>query len=650
MPSISMKIKHGSDRDKKIREALRARFKMSEQDMQKQHKRWREAEENALAYIPERDVDAARRAKREGGKPAYTTIVVPYSYAILMAAHTYWTSVFLARNPVLQYQARHGEGMDSVQAVEALMEYQTNVGSHLVPYYIWLLDVGKYGLGVVGNYWEEEKIVVPEIVEEEELYMGIFPTGNKKKIKTSKAFDGYHGNKLYNIRPYDWYPDTRVPLNRFQEGEFCGVQISLGWNELWRRADKGQYIKENVERLRDHRVRQRNDQGTSQYEYPNQADHIIDGEVKDVGYQDLIEMEVELSPDRWGLGKESYPEKWVFTCTKDFTYLIEARPKGMYHNKYSYSIIELEPEGYALFKRGMMEIVEPLQDVMDWLVNTHFYNVRKALNDQFIIDPSKVTMKDVYNPLPGGLWRLRPEAYGTDVRTVATQLAVTDVTQAHLKDSEYIGQLIQRASGVVDNIMGMVNPGGRKTATEVRTSSSFSANRLKTQSEYFSAMGFAPNSQMMLQNTQQYYDLERKYKVAGDLLSEKSAIQITPEQIQGFYDFVAVDGTLPVDRFAQANLWSRLLQEGSKMPQVLAQYDLGKIFAWVAQISGLKNINQFKIQVEPNPMGGQVGPGGELIPIGGQDGARAITGEGGGAAESGGRPPEPGQIEGMGTT
>jgi hypothetical protein len=36
------------------------------------------------------------------------------------------------------------------------------------------------------------------------------------------------------------------------------------------------------------------------------------------------------------------------------------------------------------------------------------------------------------------------------------------------------------------------------------------------------------------------------------------------------------------------------------MPQIAAQYDLAGIFQWVAQLSGLKNITQFKVQITPD--------------------------------------------------
>jgi hypothetical protein len=75
-----------------------------------------------------------------------------------------------------------------------------------------------------------------------------------------------------------------------------------------------------------------------------------------------------------------------------------------------------------------------------------------------------------------------------------------------VRDAAFVMDLMARLSGVNDNIMGMVNSGGRKSATEVRTSSTFGVNRLKTNSEFYSAQGFAPLAQMLLQNTQQKYD------------------------------------------------------------------------------------------------------------------------------------------------
>tara|TARA_R100000049_G_C1891299_1_gene44274 strand:+ start:46 stop:633 length:588 start_codon:yes stop_codon:yes gene_type:complete len=188
-----------------------------------------------------------------------------------------------------------------------------------------------------------------------------------------------------------------------------------------------------------------------------------------------------------------------------------------------------------------------------------------------------------------------------------------------------------RVIGVNDQIMGMMSATGRKTAAEVRTGTGFSINRLKTQSEFFSAMGWGPLSQMMVQNTQQYSNMDRALRVVGDLaLDAPQFVNASPEEISGFYDYVPVDGTLPVDRFAQANLWRTLLTELRNYPEMAQQFDIGRIFQWVAQIAGLKNISQFKINVQEDGNLQEQARQGNVVPLNNIN--------------------EPGQIAGLGPT
>jgi hypothetical protein len=175
----------------------------------------------------------------------------------------------------------------------------------------------------------------------------------------------------------------------------------------------------------------------------------------------------------------------------------------------------------------------------------------------------------------------------------------------------------ERTLGVNDQIMGAMPSGGRKTATEVRTSTGFGVNRLKTTSEYMSATGFSEHAAKLVSNSQQYYDIVKKFRIVGTLAQEAGVkfLLVTPDAIAGQYDFVPVDGTLPIDRYAQANLWKELLAAMSQVPQVMLQYDLGRIFAWVATIAGLKNINQFKIQVMPDQELQQQAGLGNVVPL-----------------------------------
>ena len=631
MPSLTMNIKPGTSLHARIIDAVRDRIEFSRRVFQARHNSWRKNEEAALAFLPERDLDAARRVKREqGGMPEYTTIMIPYSYGVLLASHTYWTTVFLSRTPIMQFAGRHGEGEQQTQALEALIDYQVHVGGMMVPFYIWLLDVGKYGQGVIGTFWDEEVATIAEIQEVEEKLAGVIPTGKFTRRKITREVPGYTGNKIFNVRPFDFFPDPRVPVARFQDGEFCGRYFELGWNEVLRRRDAGFYT--NTDRLRrdgTSRLLGAREAGSAQLELPATDDIFAElGSRKSADVVKGFECHVELVPSVWGLGKGEKPEKWVFTVTSDWEIVLGAQPLGAIHNKFPFHVIELEPEGYGLAPRGIPEILDPIQRTMDWLINSHFYNVRKTLNNQVIVDPSRIVMKDVLDPRPGGVIRTKPAAYGQAVADALHQLPMVDITRGHLADIQIMNQIGQRASGVNDQILGLLNSGSsRRTATEVRTSSSFGINRLKTSAEYFSAMGWEPLGQMLVQNSQQYYDMDRKFKIVGDLAQSAGQrfINVDPLSLSGFFDFVPVDGTLPADRFAQANLWRELLGQLRNFPQLLQQYDIGKIFSWVAQLAGLKNINQFKVQLTPDAVAAQQAQAGNVVPLGGSGAAVDAT-------------------------
>lgn len=612
-----------------------ARYRMSRDTQRNEREQsWRDAEDIYQMYVPEKDTDRQRKERRANGETDYTTIAVPYSYAMLLSAHTYYTSVFLSRSPILQVTGRHGEAQNAEMMVEALLDYQLNVGGNLPAFFVWLLDVGKYGHGVVGHYWCKEMVNTQQTVTRPRKFLGFDVPGTQETVRETISIPGYEGMKFFNIRPQDFFPDPRYPIWRFQEGEFCIQYDRVGWNELVRGAAQGRFF--NLEEVRKHKGPSGvdMDQGNDRSPRPGfDITNYLGGESKNPSVVDLHYFHWELVPRDYGLGPSDKLERWVFTIANNRT-VIGAQPLGMVHNKFPFDVITNEVDGYSLFTRGHLEILDPLNRTMEWLLNSHFFNVRAALNNQFIADPSRVNMKDLEDPLPGKMVRLKPAGYGQDVRTLLAQLPVGDVTRSHVNDLSLVGDLAQRVGGVNDGIMGVLSSGGRKTATEVRSANTYGVNRLKTSCEWFSACGFSPLVSKTVITTQQLYSGERKFRIVGDLAQwGERYLNIRPGDFDGFYDFVPVDGTLPVDRFAQANLWKELLGTMTKLPPVMMNYDIPKIFAFVAQLSGLKNITQFRLQVLPP--GAPVPPG--MVPAGNLPGQTANLNE-------------PGQIPGMGPT
>lgn len=614
-----------AEKHKRLVKEIVDRKKFSLRKMQDYHQRWDEQDETVRAYLPESETSVKgkhnKRFKREFD---YISLELPYSFAIVMTAHTYWASVFLSRSPVYQFSGRHGEPQNKVMAVEAIMDYQLSVGMHLPVLYNWLYDFAKYGMGIVGNYWDREEVTVCSYRDEPVTLFGVPIAGKTKKQKFTETLVGYEGNRLYNIRPHDFFPDPRVSIWDFQSGEFCGRDTTASYLSL---QQQGYFnIKEAQRASTGKRGGGVDQEGTAQMERAVQPD---EEQGPGVGTARVLEMVVRIVPKTWELGDSTKVEKWVFTVANENT-LIGCRPLGAYHDKFPFAVIEYGLGSSEFVKLSMIDIIKPLTDTLSWLFNVHFFNVRKALNDVRVVDPSRVSMADVLRPGAGGVIKLKPEAYGTDARTAVHQLQVTDVTRTHLADTQFVESMTQRVTGVVDNIMGMVNNSGRKTATEVRTSTGFSTNRLKTPAEYASATGWAPLAQMMLQNTQQLYDDEKKFRIAGNLMLEGTGKLpvVTPETLTGFYDFVPVDGSMPVDRIAQATMWKDLLVQLAAVPQIAMQWDIGGMLAHTMKLAGERNIDRFRIQLTPDQQMAAQAQAGNVIPLGGE-----------GVKRSGGTPP-----------
>lgn len=617
----TLKAPKGSPLHERWRKRLENRIRMGLRGRQPKEAAWTKAENLTLAFIPETDVDSARRNKRDHGTPSYTTIQIPYTYSLLMSAHTYWSSVFFARSPVHQFTGRHGEGEMQVQAMEALIGYQVDVGRFLVPYYVWLYDAGKYCCGILGHYWERKKIQYGELVELQN------PDGSVALYQATKEVEGYTGNCVYNVSPWDFIHDPRVSFKNFQKGEFCAIRARLTWNDVVRRRDAG-YYNDNVDLLSDNMTQKAGDssgESASALIRPDFTNIFWEeedgaGKVKKHPAQLVAwEVYVDLIPREWGVGDSAYPQKWCFTISSDYTTIIGASPVGYAHGEFPFDVMESEVEGYGLFARGIPDIMETTQNTIDWLLNVHFYNVRASLNNQFIVDPSKLVVKDVQNSGPGWIWRLRPEAYGTDISKMFHQVQVQDVTKAHMGDIQSMLGIGERVLGINDQIMGSLNNGGaRRTATEVRTTTGFGVNRLKTVTEWMSAMGMAPHAQKLVQTSQQMYDATQKLRRVGSFALDagQQFIDVRPEDIVGAFDVIPVDGTMPIDRMAQANLWKEMLIGSTRMPQaILLGYDWSKIFAWASQIGGLKNINNFRVQVVSDQQLQQQAEAGNVLPM-----------------------------------
>lgn len=628
-------LRYGSTTHSKLLQAIRDRVGYSNSQFGSYHDRCRRDEDMYYAYVtpPSDESSSFEKSKRSGenSRPTYRTITIPYAYAIALTAHTYTSSVFMSRDPVFQVMGRHGETQDQELAMEACLSYHLHAGG-MRPYLMnWMMDPFRYGAGIISTHWAEDYTTVGKIIELAEEEMGLYGKifGSKRQF-VEQRIRTYMGNRAYCVRPIDFIRDPRYSILDYQKGEYAGEFLTLDMASAEDLGKRGVYIKENVAKLKSlapNKGQTMRKHGSNRQKEPDRESLFTACDSNSVRFSaEAVDFCWKIRPSEWGLGKSDSLIKYIFTVAEDEV-ILQARPMGNYHDRFPYNIMPLEVDAYKLASRSMMEIIEPLETAMGWLLNQHFYNVRKHLNNNGIIDPSKVVMQDLYTRPPGGYIRLRPSAYGQDPQSAFFQIPSTDITRAHLYDMRSMEEFAHRIVGVNDNVMGLVDPGGRKTAQETRISSSFATNRLKTQAEWFSATGFESLMQQMICNSQQFLTEGMKLSIGGSLLNraiaqgqppDQTYTNVTPERIAGMYDFVPVDGTLALDRMSIANMFRELIGQVSQIPQLAGQYDFLAAINHLGDLVGVHNLDRFRVKIAPNEVVQNQAQAGNIVPIKGE--------------------------------
>jgi hypothetical protein len=208
---------------------------------------------------------------------------------------------------------------------------------------------------------------------------------------------------------------------------------------------------------------------------------------------------------------------------------------------------------------GLADLVDSLQDVISWLINSHITSVRKVISNYLIVDPDSVEMDDIKQRRP--VIRLKPGAARSGIERWIKQLNIQDVTQNHISDSQVLLKFIELATGINENLLGQFHS-GRRSATEARNVSSSAASRLKMiiANIYFTAL--EPLGRQMLSNLRDGLTQETFLRMFGgdsDPTSFMTLKKVTRGDLIGDYDFQIFDGTLPSEKGYTADTLVELL-------------------------------------------------------------------------------------------
>jgi len=313
-------------------------------------------------------------------------------------------------------------------------------------------------------------------------------------------------------------------------------------------------------------------------------------------------MFMQIIPKDFKLGDSEYPEWWKFEIGGD-EIVLAAQPLGLDHGQLPITVAAPDFDGYSVTPTSRMEVLYGMQETLDWEVNSHIENIRKAINDMLVVDPMLVNIHDVTNPKPGKVIRLRRQAWGRGVKDSVMQLAVSDVTRGHMADAGYMMDAIKYVSASQDSIAGVRRQTSeRVSATEAASTTQGALSRLERMARIISLQAHYDIANQLGHNTRQLMETETYAKIVGENINilqkelgqdinPSRRIAISPKDLDIEFDIIPHDGTTPSS--GNADLWLRMWQIMAQNEGLAQQFDMVRMFKYGAKLAGAKNLDDF---------------------------------------------------------
>ena len=578
-----------------ILEDTRALVSISRRKMTEYYPQWDKNDDIYRCILQRDKSDVAAFERKEPEK-----MVVPITYAQIQTFIAFCVALYTQRDKIFELQGFTAEDDRPAKIGEALLERDLSKNKFLLVLVQWLLDVARFGIGVNKCSWSVEKQLVRTQVQKPGtsfLGMRISKGTSTEELVWATA---YAGNRLANISPYRFFPDVRLPLTRFQEGEFCASEDLYSVSQLkqWERegvvagVDHIKPLGKDIAQDRGYRWDTGLDPGGA---LTQGAGIKGDGQTKKTVI--ITECQRTIIPSQYEvdgepLGEEDYPKKYVIWTAND-NRVIKCEPMEYLHNEFTYSIGQFVYDNNVLLSAGLSDVIDQLQSVISWLVNSRITNVRKIIGDKLIVNTSAVNMADIKNRSP--VIRLTASATG-DIDRHIKQLKLEDVTVQHIADVKEIHGILKVVTGITDSILGEVRP-GKRSATENRNTTTGAATRLRLAAATLFTGGLEPLARQMLSNLRDGLDEETYVRVAGMKgQATPEFIKVSKKDLVGHYDFEVFDGTLPSDRYHNAQALEQLVAGLDPQTAMFLGFDLKKLIMEALQLRGIRNPERFELQ------------------------------------------------------
>lgn len=394
---------------------------------------------------------------------------------------------------------------------------------------------------------------------------GVTPKTEFKKVK--KRVGGF--GRVEIVSPYDFYIDQNMPLYRMQEGRFAGHRVNLPWNDLQRRSklpeDDPQYL--SPRGVKDLKLKPAKSLGyptpgtitggtgmelVSRTAYERtRINTPLDSKYdsKDAGVVSVVELWVRLIPKDYEIDDREEPTMYQIIMGNEREIL--AMNESVYeHDMFPYSVMEARPSPFYQYSPSWVMILKPIQEYVDYLKNRHMDAVTRTVGNVFLAKAHLIDIQDFEDPDKEGKFiNILPEAGSLPISEIIRQVPVVDTTAGFIGEMQVFINFAESTTGATQGLQGNLS-NSDTTATAFQGSLAHAQGRLTAIARLMSVQGIVPQTKRLVSNFQQFYDGSLIRRITGEGLLDMSSgqletIEITPDTIQGEFDYRPHDGTLP---------------------------------------------------------------------------------------------------------
>lgn len=560
---------------------------MSRKDMGKNYDKWDYLDS---VFRSERPIDKEDEAARKKKQPA--KMVVPNVKAQVMTFVAFACMTLQQNKRFFELEPTGVEDDCMTETFELILERDCRRNAWTQFLVQFFLDIGRFSLGCAEICYEESFrfMRVPETETEEQPFVGDVESQTFEYMKIPT----FQGNRVHSVSPYRFFPDTRLPLTRYQEGEFCASEDIWSMASLKAQPGLDLFSTDKIKKLsvKDRDLRKGNTRADfSDFEVRTNPNMKSEASSEDKGafvkdgsvmitkvVMDLIPKDVKDS-DGKKLGDEDFPVRMILWYANDNT-IIRFGEAYYLHCQFPYVCAQFMADQHKTVNESLADDCEQITSLITWLINAHVTSVRSTIDSKFIVDPSGIDMASLESRSPYIMLKKNMAQLGID--RYIKQFQVQDVTGGFMQDAAQLTELLERLTGLSGNMMGQYN-GGRRTATEARVVTQGASARAKTSLAAIWDSAFEPLARQFLANNRQEMEQDTFMRIVGkgpfanspdsgmpmELMELFARFKADPMEIATGESFFTFDGTSPSEKSFLAQSLQEILLTMMQNPQIM---------------------------------------------------------------------------------